>query len=84
VFAETRVLCDVLGLDPLGIIASGSMLIAVAPEDADDVCAAVRSVGVPVTVIARAVSGPPSVVIAGSQEAQPLPRFDQDELTRLF
>ncbi len=38
VFAETRAICEALGLDPLRLIASGALLLAVAPQAAALVC----------------------------------------------
>ena len=36
VLRETQSVCDALGLDPLGLLASGSLLAAASPERADD------------------------------------------------
>jgi hydrogenase expression/formation protein HypE len=40
VFAETAAICQVLGLDPLKLIASGALLIAVAPAGRDEIARA--------------------------------------------
>jgi hydrogenase maturation factor len=84
VFDETRQLCGTFGLDPLGVIASGALLIAVAPADAEAVCAAVRGVGVSVAPIGHAVPAEQGLLLRSSQGDRPLPRFDQDEIARLF
>ena len=55
VFPETAAICEALGLDPLKLIASGALLIAVAPAGADAVLAATQAAGVPVTPIGRCV-----------------------------
>ena len=53
VFPETAALCAALGLDPLRLIASGSLLIVVAEQDADRVEAALAGRGTPVARIGR-------------------------------
>ncbi len=84
VYDETKALCEVYGLDPMGLIASGALLIAVAPTDAQAVCAALDDGGVPVTPIARAVPAEDRVTVKVSDRSRPLPRYDQDEIARLF
>lgn len=84
VFDETRQLCDALGLDPLGVIASGALLIAVSEEDVDAVCVALAAAGIPTAVIARAVPSEQGCVLATSHGTLPLPRYDQDEIAGLF
>jgi hydrogenase expression/formation protein HypE len=84
VFEETRALCEVFGLDPLGVIASGALLIAVASCDVDAVCAAVRAAGIPIGPIGRAVSPDQGLLLRSSEGERTLPRFDQDEIARLF
>lgn len=51
VFPETTAICQALGLDALKLIASGALLIAVAPEGTEAVLDAVRAAGIPVTAI---------------------------------
>jgi hydrogenase maturation factor len=84
VFDETQKLCRVFGLDPLGVIASGSLLIAVAPGDVEAVCAAVRGAGVSIAPIGRAVPPEQGLQLRSSGKERPLPRYDQDEIARLF
>jgi len=84
VFNETQALCDVLGLDPLGVIASGALLIAVAPADMAAVVSALQTAGVPVAQVAHVVPADQSLVLRSSFGTRPLPRYDQDEIARLF
>ena len=84
IFAETRQLCEVFGLDPLGVIASGALLIAVAEADIAPVCDALAGAGIVVAPIARAVSSERGLEMRTAQGVQPLPRYDQDEIARLF
>jgi hydrogenase expression/formation protein HypE len=84
VFPETRQLCQVFGLDPLGVIASGALLIAVADHDVEPVCAALQQEGIVVAAIARAVPASLSLTLHSVRGIRSLPRFDQDEIARLF
>jgi hydrogenase expression/formation protein HypE len=84
IFDETRQLCEVFGLEPLGVIASGSLLIAVAETDVDAMCAALTDAGIVVAPIARAVPPERGLQMCTERGMQPLPRYDQDEIARLF
>jgi hydrogenase maturation factor len=81
---ETRQLCQRFALNPLGVIASGALLIAVAEDSAPAVCDALQKIDIPVAPIARAVHVDRGLTMRTSDGVQPLPRFDQDEITRLF
>jgi len=84
VFDETRQLCQTFALDPLGVIASGALLVAVSEIDVEPVCAALREAGIAAAAIARAVPADQALMLHTSNGVQPLPRFDQDEIARLF
>jgi hydrogenase expression/formation protein HypE len=74
---ETRLIARDLGLDPLGLIGSGALLVGCAGEGRERVAAALQAVGVGIEWIgharARVEPAPP-----------PLPRFERDELLRAF
>ncbi len=84
IYDETRRLCRRYDLNPLGVIASGALLVAVAENEAQAMCRALRAGGVPAAPIARAVPVEQGVTLCSPDGVQPLPRFDQDEITRLF
>ena len=81
---EGRMLCEAFGLDPLGTIASGSLLLAVAASDAERVAEACRSVGVDCTAIGRVTGASQGVSLTSGGHPRPMPTFPQDEITRLF
>lgn len=84
ILPETRAVCGHLGLDPLGLIASGSLLAAVAPGSAEEAIAALRGAGIQAAGIGRVLpAGAESVLVEG-EERRPLPIFRRDELARLF
>jgi len=83
VLAETATVCSALGLDPLGLLASGALLIAVAADDCDGVRAAVRAEGIEATCIGDLASVEGGGII-DSWSQEPLPRFERDELARFL
>ena len=76
--------CAALGLDPLGLIASGTLLAAVASEDEAAALAACDEAGVPATRIGVATPEAGVVRRRCGEGWEILPRFDQDEIARLF
>lgn len=83
-FPETATFCHALGLDPLGLIASGALLIAAAPEESPAMVAALAHAGIDAAVIGRVEEGPPAVLANTLNGLVPMPTFERDELARLF
>ena len=81
-----RRICQALDLDPLGAIASGALLLAVAPEKCGDVIASISGQGIDCSQIGEVLpdSGPPSVRVGSAPGAASLPRPDRDEIAKLF
>ena len=84
VLPETHTLCTRLGLDPLGLIASGALLMAVAPGDAGAVLDALEEAGIAAARIGRVVERGQGVVLSNATGERPLPIFERDEIARLF
>jgi len=84
VFDQTRKLCQVFELDPLGVIASGALLISATPDEAVRVRRALHESGIRVATIGRVTSRDQGLRLRTTGRTQPLPRFDQDQITRLF
>lgn len=84
ILPETRILCARLGLDPLGLIASGALLLAVRPEDAAAIRAALEDAGIAAARIGRVVERERGIVLRGETGERPLPRFERDEIARLL
>lgn len=83
IYPETRLLCEALGLNPLGLIASGSLLAAVATFDAPSIVKALRAAGIPAVVIG-VIREEPGVIVRDGPAEYPLPTFTRDEIARLF
>ncbi len=84
VFPQTRVMADILGIDPLGLIASGSLLIGVRPDHAEQLVHDLKSASIDVTEIGEVTDAEPGIEAVENGCAVQWPRFDVDEITRLF
>ena len=80
---ETLTVCDERGLDPLGLLGSGTLLSAVSPEAADRALAELSNVGVQASLIGEVRAKVPATLSHGGQ-MRPLTRFVRDEALRAF
>ena len=84
VFPETDTICRALGLDPLKLIASGALLIAVAPDKVDAVLTVIRTTGIPVAVIGEVRPPSENITIMANGNIEPLTPAVRDEIARAF
>ncbi len=85
VYAESQVLCDALGLNTLGVIASGSLLITASPPVAERILEEAQMKGLALTKIGHVeAAGSPSVTMLTPGGREPVPYFDRDEVVRIF
>jgi hydrogenase expression/formation protein HypE len=84
VLPEGRELCAAFGLDPLGTIASGALLMTLAPADAGIVIHALARESIECHFIGQVVDRAQGVTLVDGNRREPLPVFPQDEITRLF
>jgi hydrogenase maturation factor len=82
ILEDGRSLCGALGLDPLGAIASGALLMSAHPDDAWAIIAALAAEGILAFRIGQVEDGP--VAVIDSRSGQTLPRPPRDEIARLF
>jgi hydrogenase expression/formation protein HypE len=81
---EGRALCEALGLDPLGTIASGALLMTLAPAEAGIVIHALAREGIDSHFIGQVVPPEQGVTLTDGVRQWPLPTFARDEITKLF
>ena len=98
VLPETRRICEALDLDPWGLISSGALLITCRPAGTQNILEALSDDGISATAIGTVTEfAPGSGTGPGNGEnqsmrlqrivggiAEPLPRFDRDEIARLY
>lgn len=82
VMPETRAIADALGLDPLGMLASGSLLAAVPPENIERVEQACRERDMPFAWIGKITPPERGIVLRDGNAEIELPAFSTDEVAR--
>ena len=84
VLPESVAICEALKLDPLGLIASGALLAAVAPGDSAAIVEALNDEGIPAAVIGSATDRHQDVKLFKTGKQAEFPRFARDEIARYF
>lgn len=84
VLPETRAVCNVLGLDPLGLMASGSLLMAVDPDEVEVVRCALNGEGITSQVVGRVTGAAEGFQCHGSDGLAEMPVFSRDEIARFM
>ena len=84
VLPECQAICRALGLDPLGMIASGALLLTCPAEEADRLVAAWEAEGIAGRIIGTVTPPETGLTLLEAGRAAPLPRFARDEVARLF
>jgi hydrogenase maturation factor len=83
VFPETQALCNHYHLDPMGLIASGALLIVAPAADAEKIMAHLGSESIPATVIGAVTDRSRGIKMLTADGLCDLPLFEQDELTKI-
>jgi hydrogenase expression/formation protein HypE len=84
IFNETGLLCRLLGLDPLGLIGSGSLLICCRPATSRGLSDQIAAQGIRVTHIGRVLDAGRGIEAVDGGQSWQWPQFDVDEITKLF
>jgi len=84
VLPETRTICDVLGVDPLRLMASGALLLVVPVSSVDPITTALGARGIPVAVIAEIGTPTDTSRMLDPQGGRPLVPAERDELARIL
>jgi len=84
VLAECKIICDSLGLNPLGLLASGALIITLPSTETPKLLGLLQKVGIKANVIGKVTEperGLKMLTIAGMRD---LPQFERDELARFL
>ena len=84
VYAETRQICHLLNINPLGLIGSGSLLICCREAGCDNLIVALRKGNIKVTCIGEVLEEGQGIVASAETGTAVWPQFEADEITRLF
>ncbi|HZO61624.1 MAG TPA: AIR synthase-related protein [Gaiellaceae bacterium] len=82
VLPETATIAEALGIDPLGMLASGSLLVAAAPAATERLVSAGERAGFALTPIGALTDRAGRFTLRVAGEEQPLPVYDSDEVSR--
>ena len=83
VYPQTAGICHLLGLDPLGLIGSGSLLITCSTAAADPLAAALAGAGIEVTQIGEVLERGEGIEAFEGASPAVWPHFTRDEVSRL-
>lgn len=82
VYEETKRVCETLGLDPMGLLASGALLLAVESSKVEEVKQSISETGVGVFEIGEVTENRGEVVLVERGDRKPVPLFERDEVAR--
>ncbi len=84
-YAEGAELCRTYSLEPLGAIASGGLIVAIDKDQVEGLLERYREAGIPCAQIGKLVPKNEGLWLERAQgERAPLPRYDADEITKIF
>ncbi len=84
VLAECKVICDSLNLDPLGLLASGALIITLPATETPKLLGLLHQAGIEANVIGEITEPDKGLKIFTEAGMRDLPRFDRDELARFL
>jgi hydrogenase maturation factor len=84
VVPEGRTLCEAFGLDVLGTLASGALLLTLGPAEAGLLLHALARESIDCHFIGQVVPREQGVTLVSGTRQWPLPTFARDEIARLF
>jgi hydrogenase maturation factor len=84
IFPQTAKICRLLDINPFGLIGSGSLLICCKPNYSQDLIYTIREAGVDIACIGEVMAAGKGISATRKDRKFEWPRFEADELTRLF
>jgi hydrogenase maturation factor len=84
IFHQTQRMCRLLGIDPLGLIGSGSLLICCRESICENLISDILEAGVSIECIGEIIEAGRGVEAMNNGIAAAWPFFEVDEITRLF
>ena len=84
VYPETQTLCREFSLDPLGLIASGALLLTLSPEQTPELLGSFAREGIEAWRIGEITPEKEGIKARDAKGERDLPRFERDEIVRIF
>ncbi|MDH7500915.1 MAG: AIR synthase-related protein, partial [candidate division NC10 bacterium] len=84
IYPETRILCQEFSLDPLGLIASGALLLTLPPEGTATLLERFAREGIEACRIGRITAQEDGIRARDGGKERDLPYFERDEITKIF
>lgn len=84
IFAECKDLCDEFGIDPMGVIASGGLLMAVDSSYSVSIIDRLAHDNIHCSIIGQVVEEKNGLFFHEEQKKRPIPTFETDEITKIF
>ncbi|MHA1680228.1 MAG: AIR synthase-related protein [Promethearchaeota archaeon] len=84
IYPETKKICEALGLDPLFLLASGSLILVSPPEETVNIVRAVRNLKLDASVIGSVVGEKDGIYFIESGERIPLKGYQDDEIQKIL
>jgi len=84
IYRESRILCEACGLNPLGVIASGALLLTISPSDLSTLRRSMDAASLPCHVIGRVKRGPARVLTTEDRRKKEVRLFKRDEILKIF
>ena len=84
ILPESHNICEALGLDPLGLLASGALVLTLPAAEVSQVIVALEQSGVPAFDIGEITAAKEGLVFITKAGEQEMPSFERDELARYF
>lgn len=81
---ETKLLCEHFALDPLGLIASGALLVVGQAGACEELLQKYHAANIPAAMIGRVLDEGEERWLLEDNEKQALPRFSRDEILRVL
>jgi len=84
VLPECKDICEQFNLNPLGLLASGALIITLAPSETSKLLVALDEVGINAEIIGKVVRAEEGLKMHTTKGTQELPLFERDELARFL
>ena len=84
IFPQTEKISELLGIDPMGLIGSGSLLICCRKGSSEKMIGKIQAAGIQVTCIGEVLAAGRGISALNKGKPVQWPRFEVDEITRLF